>query len=174
MQQSNSLNLAGIPTLKITTSVGFNTWSNRQNFSIVFTAYRAGKIFLTALQLSSRLSISERTFNRSMGLWIRDLTLYLSSLYQIWGFQNVLKPGESHNGYDALYVRQWSYITKDLDIPNLVVDRSFSNLTLNEKLRQASIEAICGLLVIDLQKGEIVRWLRISGLVRELYDWQLN
>ena len=323
MQQLNGLDLASSPTLEITFSVGFNNWLDRQNFSIAFTTYQAGKIFFVGLQPSGKLSIFERTFDRSMGLWVQDSTLYLSSLYQVWRFENALQPGEIHHGYDALYVPQCSYVTGDLDIHDLVVDkanklvfantlfnclatvsnhysfvplwqppfitdlvaedrchlngialregevryvtaigqtnsangwrdlrdrggcvvdvttneviatdlsmphsprwyqdrlwllnsgtgefgyidrqgtfepivfcpgylrgcafknnyallglslprnRTFSNLMLDEKLKQTNTEAICGLVVIDLKTGEIVHWLRLNGVVKELYD----
>jgi uncharacterized protein (TIGR03032 family) len=39
----------------------------------------------------------------------------LNSLYQLWRFENVLEPGQTHNGYDRLYVPQISYVTGDLD-----------------------------------------------------------
>ena len=31
-------------------------------------------------------------------------------------------------------------------------------------------EARCGLMVIDLKTGDAVHWVRLSGVVRELYD----
>ena len=37
-------------------------------------------------------TVFERTFNRCMGLWADGQTLWLSSLYQLWRFENVLKP----------------------------------------------------------------------------------
>ncbi|HEY9771883.1 MAG TPA: DUF4915 domain-containing protein [Coleofasciculaceae cyanobacterium] len=65
--------------------------------------YQAGKI-LIGLQPNGRLSVFERTFDRCMGLWVQQSALYLSSQYQIWGFQNALKPEQTYNSYDCLYI----------------------------------------------------------------------
>lgn len=59
-----------------------------------------------------------------MGLWARDSTLYVSSLYQLWRFENALEPGQTYNGYDRVFVPQVGYVTGDLDIHDLVVDDS--------------------------------------------------
>jgi uncharacterized protein (TIGR03032 family) len=67
------------------------------------------------------LSVFERTFERCMGLCVHQNSLWLSTLYQLWRFENALEPGQTHQGYDALYVPQMSYVTGDLDIHDVVV-----------------------------------------------------
>jgi uncharacterized protein (TIGR03032 family) len=49
-------------------------------------------------------------------------------------------------------------------------DRTFSGLKIDEALRSRDVEARCGLAVIDLASGDMSAWVRIEGLVRELYD----
>ena len=56
-----------------------------------------------------------------MGLCVHGSTLYLSSLYQLWRFENVLEAGQVHNGYDCLYVPQVGYVTGDLDVHDVAV-----------------------------------------------------
>ena len=109
------------PSLEITGSRQFSSWLHEQKLSLAFTTYQAGKVFLIGLAPTGKLSIFERTFNRSMGLWAQGSTLYLSSLYQLWRFENALEPKQTHNGYDCLYVPQMSYTTGDLDIHDVVV-----------------------------------------------------
>lgn len=46
----------------------------------------------------------------------------------------------------------------------------FGGLPLDAALTQANIAAQCGLVVVDLAKGEPVHWLKIGGAVEELYD----
>lgn len=41
---------------------------------------------------------------------------------------------------------------------------------LEEELATRNAEARCGLLVIDLRSGDVAHWLRVEGMVRELYD----
>lgn len=49
-------------------------------------------------------------------------------------------------------------------------NKTFSGLTFEDTLREKDVEARCGLQVIDLRSGDIVHWLRIEGIVEELYD----
>lgn len=46
----------------------------------------------------------------------------------------------------------------------------FSGLPLEENLTRYKATARCALLVIDLRKGELVDWLRLEGVVGELFD----
>ena len=41
---------------------------------------------------------------------------------------------------------------------------------MDDRLQEKHAEARCGVYVIDLNTGDAVHWLRIEGLVDELYD----
>lgn len=49
-------------------------------------------------------------------------------------------------------------------------NRTFSGLPLDQALRERDTEARCGLAVIDLNRGDMTGWVRIDGVVQELYD----
>jgi len=49
-------------------------------------------------------------------------------------------------------------------------DDAFSGLPIDAALAARGIEALCGIAIIDLRRGEMVEWLRIRGEIRELYD----
>ena len=49
-------------------------------------------------------------------------------------------------------------------------NKTFSGLALGDNLAARDAEPRCGLLVIDLKRGDIVHWVRIEGIVEELYD----
>jgi len=49
-------------------------------------------------------------------------------------------------------------------------NNTFLGLGLDENLRLRDAEPRCGLFVIDLRTRDIVHWLRIEGIVEELYD----
>ena len=49
-------------------------------------------------------------------------------------------------------------------------NRTFQGLPLDQALRTRGAEPRCGLLVIDTRTGDTVGWVRIEGVVRELYD----
>ena len=57
-----------------------------------------------------------------MGMHATAASIHVSTLYQIWRFHNMLKPGETFNGYDAVYVPRESRITGDIDIHDIAVD----------------------------------------------------
>ncbi len=47
---------------------------------------------------------------------------------------------------------------------------TFQGLALDDRLSEAGAPPRCGLLVIDTESGDILHWLRIEGVVEELYD----
>ena len=58
-------------------------------------------------------------------------TMWMSSLYQLWRFENVLERGQSVSVYDRLYVPQVGYTTGDLDIHDVAVEASGRVVFLN-------------------------------------------
>lgn len=52
-------------------------------------------------------------------------------------------------------------------------ERTFSGLPLDGRLAQKHTDAICGFMIIDLNTGEIVHWVRLEGVTTELYDVQV-
>jgi uncharacterized protein (TIGR03032 family) len=123
----------GQPELEIAGSRQFSSWLAEQRASVAFTTYQAGKLFLVGLQESGQLSIFERTFSRCMGLCTHFSanTLWMSSLYQLWRFENALPAERSHEGYDRLYVPQVGYTTGDLDIHDIAVDKNGNVIFVN-------------------------------------------
>jgi uncharacterized protein (TIGR03032 family) len=183
-QQSSGLN--------ITSSTNFTKWLGDRFLSLAFTTYQAGKIFFVGLQPNGKLSVFERTFDHCMGLWVNNSSLYLSSLYQIWGFENALEAGQTYKGYDFLYIPQSSYVTGDLDIHDLVVDNSgkliFANTLFNclstvsnthsftplwqpEFISQLVAEDRCHLNGIALQEGK-VRFVTVVGQTDQASGWR--
>jgi len=121
------------------------------NLSLAFTTYQTGKMFLLGRQPDGRLSVFERTFNRCMGLCTGDQhsqngghgaqTLWMSSLYQLWRFENVLPPGQlTRDGYDRLYVPMLGNTTGDIDIHDMVVPRD-SNADAGEEINDGPVFA---------------------------------
>ncbi|MCC7092315.1 MAG: TIGR03032 family protein [Nitrosomonas sp.] len=111
------------PTLEISTSRQMLSWLAEQRLSIALTTYQIGKLYFIGLKPDNGLSVFERSFNRCMGLCATSNGLYMSSLYQVWRFENVFEPGQQQDGFDRLYVPQIGYTTGDLDIHDMAVDR---------------------------------------------------
>jgi hypothetical protein len=68
--------------LEITSSRQFTSWLKEQRFSLAFSTYQSGKLFLIGLRPDGRLSVFERTFERCMGLSVTEAAqnLWISSL----------------------------------------------------------------------------------------------
>lgn len=126
---SSPLRLASVtaspePSLEITTSRQFLSWMAEQHLSLALTTYQIGKLFSLGLKANGELAVFERTFNRCMGLCPSGdgNGFFLSSLYQILRFENMLAPGQQTDGFDRLYVPQLSFTTADCDIHDMAVD----------------------------------------------------
>jgi len=112
------------PWVEVTGSPHLSTWLAEQHVSLAFTTYQTGKLFLLGRHPAGRLAVFERTFNRAMGLWANGQTLWLSTLYQLWRFENLLRPGELYQEHDRLYVPKMANTTGDLDIHDVAIDNT--------------------------------------------------
>ncbi|MCF2872309.1 TIGR03032 family protein [Octadecabacter sp. G9-8] len=107
------------PKLAIHGSRLFTSWLADQKASLAFTTYQAGKLFLIGMKPGGELSVFERTFDRCMGLAAGDGRLWMSSLYQLWRFENFLDPGTVADGHDAMFVPVTGHTTGDADIHDI-------------------------------------------------------
>jgi uncharacterized protein (TIGR03032 family) len=112
------------PWLEVTCSRTFPGWLAERRLSLALSTYQAGKLLLIGVGEQGNLSVFERTIERCMGLWAEENSLWLASLYQIWRFVNVLRPGNLHQGYDRLYVPRVGYTTGDLDVHDVALESS--------------------------------------------------
>ncbi len=109
------------PKVEITASRLFVFWLAEQNASIAFTTYQAGKLFFIGLNERGELAIFNRNLARVMGIAVHEQTLWLATLWQLWRFENALKPGEKHGALDRYYVPQLAYTTGDIDVHDVAV-----------------------------------------------------
>lgn len=112
-------------------SRNFVKWLKLNDVSIMFSTYQSGKIFFIGHNPDNTLSIFERTFNRCMGMYADPNTIYLSTLYQLWRFENVLGKDQDYNGFDKLYVPQMAYTTGDLDGHDVAIDEHGQPIFIN-------------------------------------------
>src|SRR5919199_4621566 len=94
------------PALEINASRQFTSWLASQNLSLVFTTYQAGKVFFIGLRQNGELSVFERTFERCMGLYAHNSSLYMSSLYQLWRLGKSLETRQITDGGDGVFLTQ--------------------------------------------------------------------
>jgi uncharacterized protein (TIGR03032 family) len=112
---------AQAPTSQISCTRGLADWLTRQQLSLAFTSYQSGRLYLCGTD-QGRVHFHERFFVRAMALWADQQRLLLSSLYQVWRFENVLRPGErGAQGEDRQYIPRFATTTGDLDIHEVAV-----------------------------------------------------
>ena len=122
------------PWVEVYSSRNFASWMGQQKVSLAFTTYQTGKLFLLGAKPDGQLAVFERTLNRCMGLFAAsDQTLWLSSLYQLWRFENALQPGTSHQGCDRLYIPRVGYTTGDIDVHDIAIDSTGRVVFVNTK-----------------------------------------
>jgi uncharacterized protein (TIGR03032 family) len=110
------------PWVEVSGSARMSAWLAEQGVSLAFTTYQTGKLFLLGRHPDGRLAVNERTFNRAMGLWADGQTIWLSTRYQLWRLENLLRPDEHYQGCDRLFVPKVAHTTGDLDIHDVAVD----------------------------------------------------
>jgi uncharacterized protein (TIGR03032 family) len=109
--------------------------------SLAFTTYRANRlIFLGTAEPvgdpgepadgnsdpdqhtgAPQLKLHERLFDRPMGLFVAGESLWMATRCQIWRLDNLLGPGQLHEGGDRLYVPAVSFTTGDVNAHEVVL-----------------------------------------------------
>jgi uncharacterized protein (TIGR03032 family) len=106
---------------RITCSRGFADWLVRHNVSLAFTSYQSGRLYLVGVDERGALSFHERFLARAMGLWTDGQRLLVSTLFQLWRFENVLAPGQKLDGCDRHFVPRVAHTTGDIDMHEIGV-----------------------------------------------------
>lgn len=114
--------------------------------SLAVTTYQAGKVLLISPKNVDSLSLLPRTFNKAMGMAIRDNEMAIATKSEVVVLQNspalAASYPKSPNTYDTLFLPQATYYTGQVDIHDLhwgkkelwAVNTSFSCLcTINHK-----------------------------------------
>jgi uncharacterized protein (TIGR03032 family) len=110
------------PWLEVTASRHFADWLAEQRVALACTTYQTGKLLLLGRKPDGQLAVFERNFAGCMGLWGDGQSLWLSTQYQLWRLENLLRPGELYQGHDRLYVPKVGYTTSALDVHDVAVE----------------------------------------------------
>ena len=109
------------PPVNISCTRGLANWLLRNNVSLTFTSYQTGRLYLVGVDDQHRVSFHERLLARAMGLWADPQRLVVSTLFQVWRFENVLTQPPAGPGPDRHYVPRVAHTTGDLDIHDIGV-----------------------------------------------------
>lgn len=121
------------PAPSVQASREFGDWLRARGCSLAFSTYQSGKLFLMGVRPDGVLSVFDRTFERAMGIWAEDRRLWLGGAFQVWRLEDVLDPGATHDGYDALYVPRVGHTTGDVDVHDVAHDADGRVLMVNTK-----------------------------------------
>ena len=95
------------------------------------STYRANRLLFIGVGHEGRLKIHERLFDRPMGLFSKDQTLWMAGRCHLWRFDNILTDGHEHEGADRLYVPAASFLTGEVNAHELIIDRNDAPLFVN-------------------------------------------
>jgi uncharacterized protein (TIGR03032 family) len=102
------------PPYAVAASPGFAAWLHEQNAALAITTYQIGKLFLIGAPAPDRLSVTERTFRRCLGVAVRGDSLYLAGVNNILRFENLVPRGQQLEGRDSVFAPQVSWYTGDV------------------------------------------------------------
>jgi len=115
-------------------SRGLAGWLGQHRLSLAITSYQTGRIYLVGSDQQGRVSFFERIFERAMGVVGNAQRIYLGGLYQLWRFENVLRPNEViHGQFDKCYVPRNAQTIGDLDIHELGIRKNGKVVFINTK-----------------------------------------
>ena len=106
--------------VKVSASRGLAEWLALNKLSLAFTSYQSGRLYLVGVDADGRVSFHERQLARAMGLWADPQRLVVSTLFQVWRFENVVGTAESGRP-DRHYIPRVAHTTGDLDIHDVSV-----------------------------------------------------
>ena len=105
-------------------STGFADWLRSCGISLAFTTYRANRLLFLGTDAAEpvQLKLHERLFDRPMGLFVDGESLWMAARCQLWRLDNLLAPGQLHEGGDRLYVPAACFTTGDVNAHEIVID----------------------------------------------------
>ena len=110
-------------------SPNFAHWLRGHDVSLAFSTYRANRLIFVGRNAQDQLKIHERLFDRPMGLFVADTdpaqggvhSLWMAGRSQLWRLDNLLSPGQTHEGADRLYVPAACFTTGEVNAHEIVI-----------------------------------------------------
>jgi protein O-GlcNAc transferase len=122
LPRSHAMPSSSAPKLEINCSPHFISWLQRQFISLAFTTYQTNRLFFIGCNDQGKIAAHERLFDKPMGMYAVNNSIYVSTRYQIWRFENLLAPGEIYQQSDCLYIPRTAYTTGDLNVHDVVLN----------------------------------------------------
>jgi len=104
-------------------SSDFLEWLRTEQISLAISTYQTNKLFLIGRDTTKHLFVSERSFERAMGLHVEsENSFYLSTRFLLWRFENALAEGQKHKEADKVFIPRQAFTTGDLDAHDIAKD----------------------------------------------------
>ena len=121
--------------MTLQTPASFNpelaTWLSQQGISLALSTYRANRLIFLGVDHSQTLRVHERLYDRPMGLFTSGQSLWMAGRSHLWRFDNLLAPGQHHDGADRLYTPAASFLTGEVNAHELVLTAEGAPLFVN-------------------------------------------
>ncbi|TFH67150.1 TIGR03032 family protein [Gammaproteobacteria bacterium LSUCC0057] len=115
-------------------SRGLAAFLAQAKLSLAFTSYQTGRLYLVGVEPKGRISFHERIFERAMGVVGDAQRIYMGGLYQLWRFENMLRPNQRMKKiYDKVFVPRNAQTIGDLDIHELGIRKNGKVVFVNTK-----------------------------------------
>ncbi len=106
-------------------SSDFLEWLRTEQISLAISTYQTNKLFLIGRDTTKHLFVSERSFERAMGLHVEsENCFYLSTRFLLWRFENALAEGQIHKEADKVFIPRQAFTTGDLDAHDISRDEN--------------------------------------------------
>ena len=107
------------------------TWLRQHGIALALSTYRANRLIFLGVDAKCALRIHERLYDRPMGLFANGQSLWMAGRSHLWRFDNLLAPGQHHDGADRLYVPAASFLTGEVNAHELVLTTEGAPLFVN-------------------------------------------
>lgn len=106
-------------------------WLADEQISLAFTTYQTNRLFLVGRKENGHLAVNERLFDKPMGLYAKNDSLYMATRYQIWQLENRLASNEEYQHSDRLFVPSHAHTTGDVNVHDVVVNAAHEIVFIN-------------------------------------------
>jgi uncharacterized protein (TIGR03032 family) len=106
-------------TIDMAASPGLAAWLGDRGVALAFTSYQAGKLIALGCGPDGRLTATDCGLERCMGLGTGKHRLWAASAHQLWRFDDILEPGQLHDGHDAVFLPTRAVLTGAVDIHDI-------------------------------------------------------
>lgn len=98
----------------------FAEWLETADVSLALTTYQAGRLFFIGRKNDGGIRAHERFIEQCQGLWTDGQSLWTSSAYMLWRFENVLRSGEATaKGADRKFVPVEGRVVGRIDVHDI-------------------------------------------------------